>query len=167
MIYIGIDNGVSGSIGIIGDLRSLVDFKSTPIKKVQNYTKKKDMISRIDHSELLKILSSIASSGEPVVVILERPMVNPTRFKATTSALRSFESTLVILEQLGIPYEFIDSKEWQKALLPAGVEGSAELKKASHDVGCRLFPAHSTNINNHGDADGLLIAEYCRRRHGK
>ena len=37
-IYVGLDNGVSGSIGIVGDdIESF--FCKTPVKKVQDYTK--------------------------------------------------------------------------------------------------------------------------------
>ena len=88
-------------------------------------------------------------------------MVNPTRFKATTSALRCFEAELVIIEYLGLRHIFIDSKEWQKELLPKGCSGN-DLKKASLDIGNRLFPMFEKF--KHPDRDGLLIAEYGRRK---
>ena len=59
-------------------------------------------------------------------------------------------------------YEYIDSKEWQKVLLQKGVKGP-ELKKASQDIGCRLFPKLKDIIIKQKDADGILIAEYCKR----
>jgi hypothetical protein len=62
-----------------------------------------------------------------------------------------------------LPYEYTDSKKWQTMLLPQGIKGSDELKKASFDIGCRMFPQHSDLIKRHKDADGILIAEYCRR----
>lgn len=87
-------------------------------------------------------------------------MVNPGRFLATASALRACEATLIVIESLKIPYQWIDSKEWQKALLPSGLKGP-QLKKASKEIGLRLFP----NIQlKHEDYDGLLIAEYARRQ---
>lgn len=49
-----------------------------------------------------------------------------------------------------------------KALLPKGCSGE-ELKKASLDIGNRLFPQFD-NIK-HPDRDGILIAEYARRNH--
>jgi hypothetical protein len=90
-------------------------------------------------------------------------MVNSTRFNATLSAIRALEATLIALERSQFPYEYIDSKEWQKVLLPKGLKGSDELKAASLDIGKRLFP--SLDIKK--DADGLLIAEYMRRRDTK
>lgn len=158
-ISIGIDNGISGTIGIIEENSSR--FISTPTISEQNYTKKKANITRIDFEEMLKILDPY--KGVNCFVLLERPMVNPQRFQSTTSALRALEATLIVLEYLRLPHAYIDSKEWQKSLLPHGVKGMDELKKASLDIGCRLFPQHETLIRHHKDADGILIAEYCRR----
>ena len=92
-------------------------------------------------------------------------MINPMRFKAPVSAIRAMEATIIFLETTKIPYAFIDSKEWQKALLPHGLKGE-ELKEASVMVGKRLFPQFAEFIQKHGDADGMLIAEYCKRKHG-
>ena len=58
--------------------------------------------------------------------------------------------------------EYVDSKKWQKALLPIGIKGSEELKKASLEVGKKLFP--TINFKGFKDADALLIAEFYRRR---
>lgn len=88
-------------------------------------------------------------------------MVNPGRFKATVSALRALEATQIVLEALKVPYQWIDSKEWQKAMLPAGLE-KEELKTASTQICKRLFP--SVFIKHDGDGDSLLIAEYLRRQ---
>jgi hypothetical protein len=89
--------------------------------------------------------------------MIERSMINPMRWVASVSAIRCLEATEIILEELQIPYQFIDSKEWQKVLLPSGLKGD-QLKKAADDVAKRLFPKQ-TIVNS----DSLLIAEYCRR----
>ena len=96
------------------------------------------------------------------IVVMERPMVNPTRFKSTTSALRCFEAELTLIEHLGFPYCYVDSKDWQKILLPKGIKGADEQKKASKDIGKRLFPQLADF--KHTDYDGILIAEYARRK---
>lgn len=167
-VYLGIDNGVSGSIGVIYNDQSF--FFKTPTKMEQDYTKKKKNISRIDVHELnLKIngvIDDLDWKGGKILAVIERPMVNPGRFAATTSAVRALESTLIFIEYVSafaISYQFIDSKEWQKSLLPKGLKGSAELKVASKHIGNRLFPNHTKDISKHGDADGLLIAEYAKR----
>lgn len=156
--YVGIDNGVTGSIGIIFD-DGTYTFCKTPTRSELNYTKAKQNITRIRPVELAEILS-VAGPGS--MVLIERPMVNPTRFKATVSALRSFEATITILETLGLPYRCEDSKSWQKALLPSGIAG-VDLKSASLQVGCRLFP--ETRSNSHPDRDGMLIAQYCKQQY--
>ena len=144
MIYIGIDNGVTGSIGIVDDESS--EFYHTPVKNELSYTKAKKWIDRIDSVMLKKMLE-----GHNVkMVALERPMVDP----------RKLEATLVVIEDLKYPYKYIDSKEWQKEMLPSGLKGT-ELKKASLDIGKRLFPRHAEFFK--ADADGILIAEYLRR----
>jgi hypothetical protein len=161
--YVGVDNGVTGTVGFIASSKhSTSRFIKIPVFSQQNYTKKKQNITRVDHRALRSAFVDVSI----VMLGLERPMVNPGRFQATTSAVRALESVLVILEELCIPYEYLDSKEWQKELLPKGIKGTPELKKASVDIGCRLFPEHTGEIKKHGDADGLLIAEYIRRKYG-
>lgn len=159
--YIGIDNGVSGSIAIIRDGTAL--FSPVPVKKEQNYTKAKGFITRIDVVALEVALRMwVGDERSNVRVFLERPMVNPTRFKATTSALRALEATLICLERLHFSLEYVDSKQWQKTLLPKDCSGP-ELKVASKDIGVRLFPELADAIRKHGDADSLLIAEWAKR----
>jgi len=152
--YIGIDNGVTGSLGIITDNYSKQI--PTPVKKEQSYTKAKQNITRIQVNELETILKEFKDTD--CLIVLERPMVNPGRFKATVSALRALEATLCTIEQLELPYLYIDSKEWQKNLLPKGVKGAPALKQASHDKGKQLFPY----IKQKGDYDGILIAYYAK-----
>jgi hypothetical protein len=138
---IGIDNGVTGSFAIITYLGTFC--WAMPVIKCLD-------------SALRKILYSPTSYVKEIAVI-ERPMVNPARWKATMSAIRCLEATLVILEDLGIPYQFIDSKEWQKKMLPSGLH-KEELKEASYQVAKRLFPTVEFK-----DGDSLLIAEYARK----
>lgn len=157
-VYIGIDNGTSGTIAVVGDSITPV-FVHTPVKKEQNYTKAKKTISRLDCAAFLDIVKQ--EKGTEVVVLMERPLVNPTRFAATTTALRCFEAELILIETLNYRIIYIDSKEWQSKMLPKGIKGSDELKKLSLDVGNRLFPQFKDF--KHPDRDGLLIAEYGRR----
>lgn len=157
-IYVGIDNGTTGTIGVVGD-NIAPQFYKTPIKKEQDYTKAKKIISRFDCAAFVDILSHY--NHNDIFVVCERPMINPTRWTASMTAIRCWEALLIVLEMLGIPHQYIDSKEWQKALLPKGIKGADEQKKASKDVGNRLFPMFEDV--KHGDRDGLLIAEYARR----
>jgi hypothetical protein len=164
MIYIGFDNGVtSNGIGVIKckDSATSSSLYALPVKKELSYTREAKNISRIDWPALVAVFKEIVS-GEPVETVkvgLERPMINSTRFNASMSAIRALEATLIAVEECQLPYVYVDSKDWQKLLLPKGIKGSDELKKASFDIGKRMFP----HLNIKKDADGLLIAEFLRR----
>lgn len=167
--WVGGDNGVTGSWGIIiadyttGALETR--FFLTPNKKDLSYQKSKTAYrTRLDYPVFHSLLSDLKNTCDRVTLCLERPMINSTRMTASLSAISCLEATLIALEDLEIPYSYIDSREWQKALLPAGLKGSDEQKKASMDVGCRLFPEHRELIQKHKDADGILIAEYLHRK---
>lgn len=173
--YLGIDNGASGSIGVITSSNEVFYFH-TPVKKCLNYTKVKKWITRVDYNALFAMLQSYCNcSGLPEIpgysgysgptksafALIERPLVNPMMFNASASALRSFEVTITVLENLNIGYDVVDSKEWQKVLLPEGMH-KEDLKIASLDVAKRLFP--KIDFKGFKDGDGLLLAEYCRRK---
>lgn len=163
-IYVGCDNGTTGTVACVGDC--VTRFIETPIVKEQSYTKAKKIISRIDHLSLKQWFLDIMGTGfvaSDLVVVIERPMINPMRFQASVSAARSLEATLCVIEDLGIPHLYVDSRAWQSKLLPKGLQGAPELKKASMDIGLRLFPDQEKVIHKHKDADGLLIAEWARR----
>lgn len=153
--YIGIDNGVSGTYAIIGE--GVQFFAKIPVKTEQDYTKAKKNITRLDYGQFKAILEPY--KGGEVIVVMERPMVNPTRFLASASALRCHEAELICIEELCLPLRYIDSKEWQRAMLPHGAD---DLKKASLDIGNRLFPNFKSY--KHLDRDSLLIAEYARQK---
>ncbi len=151
-MIIGIDNGTTGTIAILDE--GLVFFGKVPTKKEFSYTKKKQKVTRIDTKKLRELLDL-----PPSKVIIERPLVNPGMFKATVSGVRALEAVLIVAEEAGHTVSYIDSKEWQKAMLPAGSKGK-QLKKASLEVGNKLYP--QVQSYKHPDRDGLLIAEYSK-----
>lgn len=154
--YIGIDNGVSGTIGIISEDNVL--FCKTPVVKVQDYTKKKKMVSRLNANAFHALLMDF--NPLETFILLERPMIDPRRLVASESALRCHEAMLIVIELLKLPYQFCDSREWQKVMLPKGY-GTGETKPISLEIGNRLFPQYANF--KHPDRDGILMAEYARR----
>lgn len=172
MLFIGIDNGVSGSIGSIHVTESSITTSFTPVDTLtfseQDYVKEKRNLTRVHPHSLLTLIKGLVKqegSRDSVRVMLERPMVNPTRFRASVSAIRCLECTVIVIQDImKLPLVYVDSRDWQKVLLPKGASG-AELKKYSANIGYRLFPTHRSEIQKVGDADGLLIAEHCRRFH--
>lgn len=163
--YVGIDNGVSGSIGVLDEMGTVILLMATPTRTELNYTKEKRNISRVDSptlfSKFKQLKLELDLESPTFRVFIERPMVNPGRFQATVSAVRALEATLIVIERMKWSYQYIDSKEWQKVLLPAGSSKEA-LKQDSVDIGCRRFPNQAAFIRKHKDADGLLIAEAMR-----
>lgn len=164
-IFGGMDNGVTGSIGIITPTEIL--FTETFTKSQLSYTKEKQNITRIDGPKLTDyFLQHLPEDLRPNTLFLfERPLTGMFSAKALNSAMRSMEATLIILELLSIPYVWLDSKSWQSELLPHGIKGTDALKAASKDVGIRRFPQFKELIQKHKDADGILIAEYCRMKY--
>ena len=166
--YCGCDNGVTGSIGFIVDDPETgyyhTDFILTPVISELSYQKTKvKHMTRIDFQRLYSIIKSYKDDCDRVIVAIERPMINSTRFDASLSARASLEAMLIIFDLLNISFTYVDSKSWQKQFLPANLKGSPEQKLASKDVGCRLFPEHRELINKHKDADGLFIALYAKK----
>ena len=96
--WIAIDNGTTGTIGVIG--YDFTDFYKTPIKSELNYQKKKQNIMRVDHDALYKLLQVYCYLN--VKLIMERPFTGKFN-KANTSAGRACESTLIAIERLNIP----------------------------------------------------------------
>jgi hypothetical protein len=162
-ITVGIDNGQSGSIAILGG-DSGVFFDSIPTKDALHYGKKGTVGQRLDREALRRIIcGDMNPDREGIIAYVERHFTG--RFmNAVIPAQRFFEATIITLEDMGIGYEVIDSGVWQKPMLGA-VGGSAALKKASLLRGIQLYPKLEAAIRSHKDADGLLIAHHFHHRH--
>lgn len=155
----GIDNGVTGSITVLY-ADGTFTYVKMPTFKQRNYTKVTSWLHRVNFVKLRAFLDNLTTTNEVVLAVMERPMVNPGRFAASASALRCLEATQIALELSGIPYAFIDSKAWQKELLPKGLKGSEELKKASDALAKKKYPMY--NFKD-GEGDSTHIAEYAKK----
>lgn len=163
-ITVGIDNGQSGSIGIITPTGTT--FEPIPTQPYLHYGKAGSIGQRLHRLVLKAMLAPCLCPGlgEPWVgadnvrVYIERPFSG--RFiKAVVPAHRFFESTVTVMEDLALGYEVVDSGPWQKGML-GKVKGSAALKLASKLRGEQMYPQFRDFIREHGDADGLLMARY-------
>lgn len=152
MVYIGQDNGVTSTIGILPDDSDPI-FVKTPTKQVKGER-------RLDHKRYRELLEPYAGNA---VAVLERPMLNPKRWKASISAAKCHEAMRVVLEELDIPYEVIDSRNWQHPLF-TGVYKKLTTKQASLELGNELFPQFKQM--KHIDRDGILMA-YWLKNYGK
>lgn len=154
MTTIGIDNGATGSIGIISPDGAL--FEATPTRDCLHYGKAGTLSKAIDRLALRELLGPHISPKTRVYI--ERPFTGSSMMiKAMLLARQTFAETVCTLEDLGLGYEVIDSREWQKPLL-GKVKGSSELKLASKLRATQLYPHLKAAIEDQGDGDGLLIA---------
>lgn len=151
------DNGVTGTIGLYGE--GVAGFWQVPTITRLSFHKTPKKTTAISPEGLRSLLKSIGQDN--LVAYRERPMINPGRWVASMSACRADEVETIILEELGIKFHYVDSKDWQRVILPSsGQKGttSALLKSESMKIGCRMFPQFEKTIRHHGDADGILGA---------
>jgi len=151
---VGIDNGPTGSIGIIGP--DGVIFESVPTKESLHYGKAGTKSKRLDRAAFKDLMFMHVPFG--TMVFVERPFTGQF-VKAAISAARFYEAMIICLEDMNMGYQTVDSKEWQKPVL-GEVKGSAALKKASKLRGIEMYPNLKAAITKHKDADGLLIAHH-------
>lgn len=157
--YVGLDNGVSANgIALLGP-GDLVKYEKLPTKNELSYTKEEHHITRLDAPGLRKLFIGWNLPKDTTLVVMERIMINPARFRASISAARCLEAELVVIEEFGFDTDYCDSKNWQHVLLP-GIEGSDELKAASLKLGQQMFPQFKLKK----DADSLLIGYWAKNR---
>ena len=170
-LIFGLDNGSTGTISCINKVDGTISFMKTPSRVELDYTQDIKYINRIDVVELKKWfetnISLMKDDNRFIIVILERPMKNPTRFEQSISACRAFEATLIILEELNLKYIVIDSKQWQHYFFgknTTNIDLKLESMRKGLDVLKKNFKKQyneiSEIIKNHGDADSLLICLY-------
>lgn len=153
--YMGIDNGVSGSIGIISD-------GSPRLIHAREYTRSKPKRKgslECDPFAILRILDEAKPDG----VVLERPFRG--QFRNTEVSAAHFDSVVrTILETRGIPFIQVDSKKWQGPLL--GIVKAGETKSTSLSLGKRRWPSLAAEIEDQGDADALFMAVHAMHEFG-
>lgn len=165
MLIIGIDNGTTGSITALDVAMdtsvSIALSINMPVKEELDYTKEAKHITRVVLDGLVHELRELITSHDTLNIraVIERPMINPGRFKQSILAARAFEATIIALELLGIAYRVVDSRVWQKALLPSGLKG-IELKKAAVQFVHKTFPKLDRSKDQDGRADSVCLAYY-------
>lgn len=176
--FIGIDNGVTGSVCVLDEDGNCMEYWPTPTFKSLNYTKAVGYSTRLKGDVLrVRLLPYI----EDATVVIERPMINPMRWVPSVSAVRCDEATRIVLELLEAKFMYIDSKQWQKPMLPTRTpvpklkKDASSLEKKKHKemkaafaletkrlslmIGQQLFPS----VTFKKDADAALMAEWARR----
>ncbi len=153
MIFVGIDPGLSGAVGIITENAGLVVF-DTPV-----------VAAKKGHEYIVPAMSGLlVGCGHNVRAALETAIAMPRQSSATT--LKQGRGVGIwegILAALGIPYELVAPRTWKSSIgLPVGAE-----KGESRALAARLFPASAdyfARVKDDGRAEAALLAEWGRRR---
>lgn len=188
---LGIDNGVTGSIALMNPKGKVVMLAKVPTYKEIKWTKPKvkklktktkvvrDEITLIDIDALQRMLVTYTSVVSDIHCFLERPAISYAAawsLSTSVSASMSWAYVTYVLKKLKIPRTDIDSKEWQKALIPEATglknkeymktlksgERNKLLKEASAMFAKSICPKY--NSKESGDGDSICICEYGRRK---
>ena len=150
MIYIGIDPGKKGGIGVINE-------HSTTFAIPYSDEALKRCLSEIGQQMVL--------DHRDVVCCLEQVHAMPKQGVSSTFSFgANYGFIKGVLEICGIPYQEIPPQRWKKEF------GLNTDKAKSIDVCRRLFPSVSllatekSRIDSDGMAEALLMAEYAKRK---
>jgi hypothetical protein len=161
MIYIGIDNGISGGMCAISQADGvIVSLDKMPIKKARSSN---EVDVRAFHLWVTEVTRGNLSNA---MYILEEPGGSKSA-KAAKSMAGSFHSLRGFFETKLLRWERITPQLWQKNLLPGCKAG--ETKKRAFAKASELWPAESFILEgcrtpHDGIVDAALIAEYGRRK---
>lgn len=159
---IAIDNGSSGSIAVLENPDTLHHFGGViSFKQVAN-GKTGKTLSRLDRTWLRNFLQAYDPAA--VRIYLERHFTGSGMMINTViPAARFEEATVTVIEDLGLPYEIVSCREWQKAAFGPALKTTALLKAASLQKATQLWPAFTPLFQGHGDGDAALIARHYAR----
>lgn len=159
MRYIGIDGGLKGAVGVIGDEGRALGVVSTPTTITKSGRSKKTVYLPADMLAILKK----ATGDEEAHVFIEIVHAMPRDKGGTVSAFsmgRGMGYWEMACVALGIPYTFVTPPVWKKKMF-SGQPGSD--KGASIARAKQLFPNMARKLTRKGDdgrAEALLIALY-------
>ena len=157
--YIGIDNGLSGAIAFYKPATNNMIALPMPIIKTK---KAKGMKTEYDVPQIIALLKQYSDTK---LVILEKAQAFPGQGSVSMFSIgKGFGIMEGILAALGLSYQIIHPKSWQKKVF----EGIAhkDTKQASVLTAQRLFPnvsfktsERATKVSN-GLTDAALMAYY-------
>lgn len=162
MLYIGLDIGCEGAIGVVDQEGSYVSVTDMPMTSFGKF-------KFIDGMELLVVLRAIVGAGKGRVYI-EAPsaMIPGGGIIAASQIGRMLGGAVATVAIKGLPYELLSSQKWKTALGIAFTRGEKptdrEKKERSLNMARSRYPAAELSLQKHHNrAEALLIAEYGRR----
>ena len=157
MIYIGIDNGLTGGLVAISDMGQVIEQRIMP-------TQGKAKGNEVNSELLLDFVDQW--DRENITVILEVPGKHSPGVMSLCSMWDSFGAIRAVLETRGIRHHRIAPQTWQKAVL--GNVQKGQTKPAALSKARQLWPAEKWLASprctkaHEGLVDAALIAEYGR-----
>jgi crossover junction endodeoxyribonuclease RuvC len=160
MIYIGIDPGLDGAVGVIGEQagNGCPRVFDTPTLTVEGEKTKR----RYNTAAMAQILMSIDLT-KGILVILENVHSMPKQGVASSFSFgQGLGMWQGIVAALGIPLEMPSPQRWKKEIMA----DQGRDKDAARFKAIQLFPTLATQLSrvkDDGRAEALLMAEYGRR----
>jgi len=149
MIFIGIDNGTTGTIGFYRN--GVGQNYKMPTMQRDGFLQKEKKENRIDFLSLCDFIKN-KTQGVPkemIYLAIERPFQGANSFTSSI-ANRSFEAQRIAVELSGCDCAVVAASYWQKDLLGSSGKKS---KECARELADSLFPERKIK-----DQDGLLIA---------
>ena len=158
MIYIGIDPGLNGAVGVVFDAMKDPVVYDTPTMVISGVKDK-----RVYNTAAMALLLKPFSTIDNVLVVLESVHSMPKQGVASSFSFgQGLGMWQGIIAALGLPLEMPSPQRWKKEMLAdQGKDKDASRFKAIH-----LFPSLASQLyrkKDDGRAEALLLAEYGRR----
>jgi len=159
MIFLGIDNGVSGGIAALSDSSQIIAMLPMPCQRARKG-------NEIDILAVWKWIDQL-DSREKITVVIEEPGGSKSS-KAATSMAGSFHALRALCVLKGLRWHRVTPQSWQKDMLPGCKAGEtkpralAEARQLWPDEG--FLASDRCKVPHDGLIDAALIAEHARRR---
>lgn len=160
IIYLGVDNGVSGAIAALDGTGAIVAHSVLPLQKLRTGNAI-DVLALRDWINNVRALHPEAR----VSALLEEPGGTKSA-GAAKGMYGSFHSIRSILDLLGLRWAGVTPQRWQKALIPGAK--AKETKPRALSRARQLWPGEKflatdrCRVPHDGIVDALLIAEFAR-----
>ena len=159
MIYIGIDNGLTGG------LVALSDHPGSPIAMTPMPTRGKSKGNEVDAAAVMEWMHLIGPLPS-ITVIIETPGKHSPGAQALCSMWDSYGAIRSVMECRGIRHHRITPQAWQKAMLIGCAKG--DTKPAALARARQIWPeenwlaSYRCSKPHEGMIDAALIAEFAR-----
>lgn len=149
-MIIGIDPGLTGSVGYLHDNGDFLSVFDMPVAQAGRGRKVKNEVNAA------ALFAELRTVPIPSVVVIERTHSMPKMASQTVFSMGdSFGVVRAVVASLGIPAVFVDPREWKKHFKLTSD------KEQSRAMAIQLFPsAPLSRVKDHNRAESLLIGRW-------